>query len=171
MEISNLSDAEFKTLLIRMLKELSEDLNSCLLALALLSDTSVSPCVPLVPFKLLPQCWSPEGVSLCNPVVGPLWGHAWESYSFCAAPTPTGFTARSYGDFYSWHWNLGLSGLVCGWDSFLPRYPSWFLSITCGCGTSLSCVSNPPSPLNQCDLFNPLVVVLPYNPIFDSFEW
>ena len=27
MEISNLSDAEFKTLLIRMLKELSEDLN------------------------------------------------------------------------------------------------------------------------------------------------
>ena len=28
MEISNLSDAEFKTLVIRMPKELSEDLNS-----------------------------------------------------------------------------------------------------------------------------------------------
>ena len=28
MEISSLSDAEFKTLFIRMLKELSEDLNS-----------------------------------------------------------------------------------------------------------------------------------------------
>ena len=28
MEVSNLSDAEFKTLFIRMLKELSEDLNS-----------------------------------------------------------------------------------------------------------------------------------------------
>ena len=28
MEISNLSDAEFKTLVIRMLKELSENLNS-----------------------------------------------------------------------------------------------------------------------------------------------
>ena len=28
MEISNLSDIEFKTLVIRMLKELSEDLNS-----------------------------------------------------------------------------------------------------------------------------------------------
>ena len=28
MEISNLSDAEFKTLFIRMLKELSEDLNN-----------------------------------------------------------------------------------------------------------------------------------------------
>ena len=28
MEISNLSDAEFKTLVIRMLKELSDDFNS-----------------------------------------------------------------------------------------------------------------------------------------------
>ena len=28
MEVSNLSDAEFKTLVIRMLKELSEDLSS-----------------------------------------------------------------------------------------------------------------------------------------------
>ena len=28
MEISNLSDAEFKTLVIRMLKELSEDISS-----------------------------------------------------------------------------------------------------------------------------------------------
>ena len=28
MEVSNLSDAEFKTLVISMLKELSEDLNS-----------------------------------------------------------------------------------------------------------------------------------------------
>ena len=28
MEISHLSDAEFKTLVIRMLKEISEDLNS-----------------------------------------------------------------------------------------------------------------------------------------------
>ena len=28
MEISNISDAEFKTLVIRILKELSEDLNS-----------------------------------------------------------------------------------------------------------------------------------------------
>ena len=28
------------------------------------ANTSVSPCVPLVPFKLLPWCWSSEGVSL-----------------------------------------------------------------------------------------------------------
>ena len=32
MEISNLSDAEFKTLVIRMFKELSEDLSSIKIA-------------------------------------------------------------------------------------------------------------------------------------------
>ena len=33
-------------------------------ALAPMPDTSVSPCIPLMPFKLLPWCWSSEGVSL-----------------------------------------------------------------------------------------------------------
>ena len=37
---------------------------------ALMSDTSVSPCMPLVPFKLLPWCWSSEGVSLSECVCG-----------------------------------------------------------------------------------------------------
>ena len=32
--------------------------------LALMSDISVSPSMPLVPSKLPPQCWSSEGVSL-----------------------------------------------------------------------------------------------------------
>ena len=32
--------------------------------LTLMPDTSVSPCMPLVPFKLLPQWWSSERVSL-----------------------------------------------------------------------------------------------------------
>ena len=44
MEISNLSDAYLS------------DAN--------LSDNSVSPCTPLVPFKLPPWCWSSEGASL-----------------------------------------------------------------------------------------------------------
>ena len=38
MEISNLSDAEFKTLVIRMLKEPSEDLNSIKKAQAEMKD-------------------------------------------------------------------------------------------------------------------------------------
>ena len=39
MEISNLSDAEFKTLVIRMLKELSEDLRSMKKTLSEMKDT------------------------------------------------------------------------------------------------------------------------------------
>ena len=30
----------------------------------LMPDTSLPPSMPLVPFKLLPRCWSSEGVSL-----------------------------------------------------------------------------------------------------------
>ena len=41
MEISNLSDAEFKTLVIRMLKELSEDLNSIKKILSEMKDTLI----------------------------------------------------------------------------------------------------------------------------------
>ena len=37
---------------------------SCTPALALVPDTSVSPSTLLVPFKVLPLCWSPEVVSL-----------------------------------------------------------------------------------------------------------
>ena len=32
--------------------------------LTLMPDTSVPPCKPLVPIKMLPQCWSSEGVIL-----------------------------------------------------------------------------------------------------------
>ena len=41
MEISNLSDAEFKTLTIRMLNELSEDLNSIKMIQAEMKDTLI----------------------------------------------------------------------------------------------------------------------------------
>ena len=32
--------------------------------LTFMPDSSLSPSMPLVPFKLLPQCWNSEGVSL-----------------------------------------------------------------------------------------------------------
>ena len=41
MEISNLSDAEFKILVIRMLKELSEDLNSIKKTQSEMKDTLI----------------------------------------------------------------------------------------------------------------------------------
>ena len=43
---------------------------SCPPALTLMPDTSFSPCMPLVPFKLLLQCWSSEGVSLSKFMCG-----------------------------------------------------------------------------------------------------
>ena len=41
MDISNLSDAEFKTLVIRMLKELSEDLSSIKKIQSEMRDTTI----------------------------------------------------------------------------------------------------------------------------------
>ena len=41
MEVSNLSDAEFKTLVIRMLKELSEDLSSIKKTQSEMKDTLI----------------------------------------------------------------------------------------------------------------------------------
>ena len=41
MEISNLSDAEFKTLVIRMIKELSEDLNNIKMIQSEVKDTLI----------------------------------------------------------------------------------------------------------------------------------
>ena len=48
------------------------------------------------------------------------------------------FTARSYRNLPSWHWNPRLGSLVWGWDPLFMRYPYRFLSTTCGCGTTPS---------------------------------
>ena len=37
---------------------------TCPLAFTLMPDTSESPCMPLVPFQLLPHCWNPDRVRL-----------------------------------------------------------------------------------------------------------
>ena len=39
-------------------------------ALILMPDNSIPPCMSLVPFKLLPQCWNSEGASLSKFVHG-----------------------------------------------------------------------------------------------------
>ena len=44
--------------------------DSCPPAPALMPDTSVPPCMPLVPLNLLPWCWSSEGVSLSKSMCG-----------------------------------------------------------------------------------------------------
>ena len=98
--------------------------------LALMPDTSVSPCVPLVPFKLPPsagaqreQVW--VGKSIC--------GLPKRNFLGFQQPPPVTqsllvFTARSCGDLSSWHWNPGLGCLMWVWDSSLLRYPSWIFN-------------------------------------------
>ena len=92
----------------------------------LMPNTSVPPCIPLVPFKLPPWCWSSEGMSLNR------WVRVWvpqeELLRVLQPPpltqSPLVFTARSCGNLSSWHWNPGLGGLVWVWDYSLLRYPS-----------------------------------------------
>ena len=77
--------------------------------LTLIPDTSVSPCMPLVPFKLLPPCWSSEGMSLSKSACHFVKVNCLGLKKFLP-PTQSllVFTARSYGDLSSWHWNSGL---------------------------------------------------------------
>ena len=74
-------------------------------------------------------------LSLC----GPFKRTSLKIQQFLLPPQPPLiFTARRYGDLSSWHWNPGLGGLVWCYDPLLRRYPSRFLSTTCGCGTTHS---------------------------------
>ena len=74
----------------------------CPTALALMPDTSVHPCMPLVPFELLPLCWRSEGVHLCKSVCAFFKGNCLELQWFLP-PTHSllVFVARTYGDLFS----------------------------------------------------------------------
>ena len=70
-------------------------------------------------------------------------------------PTLTGFTVKSYEDFFSQHWSPGVYGLAWGWahslircvPDFYPPHVNVGLPILLAT-TSLSlCLSTPPAPL------------------------
>ena len=98
---------------------------SCPPALTLMPDISVPPFMPLLPFKLLPWCWSSEGVSLSREsVCGFFKRNCLGLQKFLSSiQSLLVFAARSYGGLSCWHWNTGLGGLVWGWGSSLLRYP------------------------------------------------
>ena len=132
--------------------------------------------MPLVPFKLLPQCWSPEGVSLSKCMCGasPFKKRGLRIPQVLqSTQPPLIFTARSYGDLSFWHWNPGLVDLVSGWDPLPTRYPSILYPPHMGLGPAGSrspclhlCPSFPPTHLGECGFFNSLVVGLPYSSVF-----
>ena len=143
--------------------------------LALIPVTSISPHMPLVPFKLLPLCWSPEVVSLCKSksVWGPLKGDSWESHSFFHHSNLHRFLQTELMRTYlpSECWIPGLCCLVWSLDPLHPRYPCWFLYTHTWVWDRLFCISAPPTHLHECGFFNSLVVGLPYSLIFWRPEW
>ena len=98
--------------------------------LTLIPDTSVSPCMPLVPFKLLPCCWSSKGVNLSK------WVHVWVFKRSCLglqeflplSQSLPGFSTRKCGAYLpgtgtlGWGTGVGL-GLVTYKISLPKFYP------------------------------------------------
>ena len=74
-------------------------LQTVLPVLTLIANNSVLPCMSLVTFKLLPQCWSSEWVSLSNSMCEPFNRNIWGSRSLCLIQPQSllVLTARSCG--------------------------------------------------------------------------
>ena len=89
----------------------------CPPALALMPDTSLPPHMPLVPFKLLPQCLSSEGVNVSKSMCKPFKRHCLGLREFLS-PTRALLvcTARSNGAC------LPCTG-VLGWGALLGLVP------------------------------------------------
>ena len=76
-------------------------------------------------FQAATRCWSSEGVSLSKSIIGFFMGNCLGLKGLLPLTTSLlVFAARRCGDLSYWHWKPGLGGLVWGWDSLLPRYPS-----------------------------------------------
>ena len=88
---------------------------NCPPALTLVLDTSVSSCMPLVPCKLQPWCWSSEGMSLSKSMCGFFKRNCLGLQNFLPlTQSLLVFAAKSCEDLSSWHWNPGLWALVWG---------------------------------------------------------
>ena len=94
---------------------------SCPPALALVPDTSVPPCIPQLPFKLLPQCQNSEGVSLHKSLHRSFKRNCLGLQKFLPltqSPNSLVFAARSCGDLHpgtaplGWGLGVGLGLLV-----------------------------------------------------------
>ena len=83
---------------------------------------------------------------------------------------PIGFYSQKLWKLIFQHWNTELGGLVWGWDPFLLRYPSQFLSPHMGVWPA-HYTSPPLLPVLYGFLFNFTVVGLPFSLISDGSEW
>ena len=137
-------------------------------------DTSGSPCMPLVPFKLLPQCWSSEGMSLSKYMCGPFADTAWDSsssfyqFKLCWFLQPEVMESYLPGTgTLGWGFRVGLG-------TSLQRYPSQiFIHHTWVWDQPVPhlLISVSPTTLDGCCFFTSIVVGLPFNSISDGSEW
>ena len=122
-------------------------------------DTSFSPCIQLVPFKLPSRCYGSEGASQSR------WVHVWVSQEeLLRAPeasstnsVPAGFHSQKLWGFISlalesWAGGFGVDlGLLAPEISLPSIYPH-------GCGASLFHICTPPTSPNGCGFFSFVVV-------------
>ena len=136
---------------------------SCPPALILMPDTSLPPHIPLMPLKMLPQCWSPEIVSLSKSTCRATQEEMPENPGVSFNSTPTGFYSQKLWGIIFLALNPGLCCLMCGWHPLLPRYSSITYSPHMGlrlaCSASLHLHPSVPSIcLDEYGFFNSLVV-------------
>ena len=144
---------------------------SVLQAPTLMPDTSGPPCVPLVPYKLPPWCWSSEGMGLSKFMCGFFKGNFLALQKFLPPTLPHWFLQLEVMGTYL----PGTKILGCGaWcEAGTPHsqdIPLEFLSTTRGCGTSPFHISTTPTSLGGCGFFNSVVVRIPFNSISDGSE-
>ena len=121
---------------------------SCPPALTLMLDTLVPPCMPLIPFKVLPWHWSPERLNLSKFVCDSLRGTAWDSASFFHQLYPHWFLhPQVMGTYFSGtgtlSWGPGVNLGLLAPEISLPIF-----SATHGFETNPFCVSTPSISLN-----------------------
>ena len=138
---------------------------SCPPALTLVSHTSMSPYLPLVPFQLLPWCWSQREWVCISPksTAGPSRRDFWESCSFFSCHNSHWFLQPEVmGSYLPGTGNLGCmfwfgAAISCSQgtlpDFYLPQVGVWLPILhLCASVTHVSehlCVSAPPTHLHN----------------------
>ena len=140
--------------------------------LTLMSDTSVSPCISLVPFKLLHWCWTQrERVWAGETMCGLFKGTAWGSSIFFHWHDPYWFCSQKLWELTFLALKPKLGGLVWCCESSLTLYPSQIFIHHMWVWDQSVLVCAPPTSLDGCGFFNYVVVILPFNSISDGTEW
>ena len=91
--------------------------------LILMPENSLPPCMSLVLFKLLAQCWSSEGVSASKSICRPCKRTAWDfrGSPFPSATIPAGFYSQKLGGLLFLVLEPWAGGLVWDHDPLLLR--------------------------------------------------